>query len=97
MLVRRTCLRLLLASVPGLLLLASHDAKAQSAGTTNTPLPNVMLLIDTSGSMERMPDNSMPSDDRVPGSTPATKITAAAKARVITTSGARRSKSENWN
>lgn len=73
----RPRLRLLLASAPALLLLASHDANAQSAGTTNAPLPNVMLLIDTSGSMERMPDNSLPSEDRVPGSSPAAKITAA--------------------
>jgi type IV pilus assembly protein PilY1 len=76
---RRTTIRLLLASAPAALLLcATHDdAHAQSAGTTNVPLPNVMLLIDTSGSMERMPDSSMPSEDRVPGSSPAATIATA--------------------
>src|SRR3954454_18144156 len=60
--------RAVLAAAPTTLLLAaSHDAHAQSAGTTNRPLPNVMLLVDTSGSMERMPDNSLPSDDKQPG------------------------------
>lgn len=44
----------------------SHDARAQIAGTTNRPLPNVLLLVDTSGSMERMPDNSLPSQNRDP-------------------------------
>ncbi|MBX3198310.1 MAG: hypothetical protein KF894_09205 [Labilithrix sp.] len=38
----------------------SRDAAAQS-GATQKPMPNVMLLVDTSGSMERMPDNSLPS------------------------------------
>ena len=42
----------------------SDVANAQIAGTTNKPLPNVMLLVDSSGSMERMPDNSLPSDNR---------------------------------
>jgi type IV pilus assembly protein PilY1 len=37
-----------------------RDANAQSA-STQKPMPNVLLLVDTSGSMERMPDNSLPS------------------------------------
>lgn len=37
-----------------------RDAQAQS-GATQKPMPNVLLLVDTSGSMERMPDNSLPS------------------------------------
>ncbi len=40
------------------------DARAQIAGTTTRPLPNVLLLVDSSGSMERMPDNSLPSENR---------------------------------
>ena len=39
----------------------SGDARAQIAGTNQRPLPNVLLLVDSSGSMERMPDNSLPS------------------------------------
>ncbi len=42
----------------------SSDASAQIAGTTTRPLPNVLLLVDSSGSMERMADNSLPSDNR---------------------------------
>lgn len=38
-------------------------AHAQASGTTQAPLPNVMLLIDNSGLMERMTDNSLPSDN----------------------------------
>lgn len=74
----RTCIRLLLLSAPALALATStHDAHAQSAGTTNTPLPNVLLLIDTSGSMERMPDNSLPIEDHDPAAAPGVKLTAA--------------------
>lgn len=40
-------------------------AKAQSSNTSK-PMPNVLLLVDTSGSMERMPDNSLPSANRDP-------------------------------
>jgi type IV pilus assembly protein PilY1 len=39
--------------------LSSGTSHAQS-GTTQRPMPDVMLLIDTSGSMERMADNSLP-------------------------------------
>src|SRR5687768_4920960 len=42
------------------LVAAERDAEAQNVGTTNKPLPNLLLLIDTSGSMERMLDNSLP-------------------------------------
>jgi type IV pilus assembly protein PilY1 len=44
----------------------SSDANAQVAGTNSKPLPNVLLLVDSSGSMERMPDNSLPSANRNP-------------------------------
>lgn len=74
----RTCIRLLLLSAPVLAAATSSpDARAQSTGTTNTPIPNVMLLIDTSGSMERMPDNSLPIDDHDPAAAPGVKLTAA--------------------
>jgi type IV pilus assembly protein PilY1 len=46
----------------GGILSTASDAHAQSAGTTNAPLPNVLLLVDTSGSMERMNDDSLPED-----------------------------------
>lgn len=42
------------------LVIEAGDARAQSSATQK-PMPNVMLLVDTSGSMERMPDNSLPS------------------------------------
>lgn len=42
----------------------SGDARAQVVGNTTRPLPNVLLLVDSSGSMERMPDSSLPSDNR---------------------------------
>ncbi|MBS2011841.1 MAG: hypothetical protein JST00_03045 [Deltaproteobacteria bacterium] len=55
-----------LGVVPLALMLTRGTADAQIAGTNNQPLPNVLLLVDTSGSMERMPDNSLPSDNRNP-------------------------------
>ena len=56
--------RLLLA-VAGLgVLLVSDDARAQITGTTNKQIPNVLLLVDNSGSMERMGDNSLPSENK---------------------------------
>lgn len=55
-----------LGIVPLALVLTHGTADAQIAGTTNRPLPNVLLLVDTSGSMERMPDNSLPSANRDP-------------------------------
>src|SRR5205085_5680090 len=67
----RTCIRLLLLSAPAVIAATSaRDARAQSAGTTNTPIPNVLLLIDTSGSMERMPDNSLPIENHDPAGAP---------------------------
>ena len=60
----RFVLRALLGVAPLALLSVSSDANAQIAGTTARPLPNVLLLVDTSGSMERMGDNSLPFDNR---------------------------------
>ncbi len=54
----------LLALGPLALVCASRDAKAQVAGSTARPLPNVLLLVDTSGSMERMGDSSLPSANK---------------------------------
>jgi len=53
-----------LGAIPLTTLVLSSDAHAQIAGTTNRPLPNVLLLVDTSGSMERMADNSLPAENR---------------------------------
>lgn len=46
--------------------LAARDAHAQAAGLVAKPLPNVLLLVDTSGSMERMADGSLPRENRDP-------------------------------
>ena len=62
----RLVLRALLGAAALGTLCTSGDANAQLAGTTARPLPNVMLLVDTSGSMERMVDNSLPSQNRDP-------------------------------
>jgi type IV pilus assembly protein PilY1 len=59
-----------LGALPLALLGVSTDAHAQAAGTNSKPLPNVLLLVDTSGSMERMPDNSLPSANRNPSPQP---------------------------
>lgn len=37
-----------------------NDARAQTAGSAGRPLPDVLLLVDNSGSMERKPDNNLP-------------------------------------
>jgi type IV pilus assembly protein PilY1 len=73
----RVVLRVLLGAAPIGLLCISTQAHAQIAGTTARPLPNVLLLVDTSGSMERMPDNSLPKANRNPadGSTLAAPAT----------------------
>ncbi|HEX8795689.1 MAG TPA: hypothetical protein VF765_32285 [Polyangiaceae bacterium] len=47
------------------LLFAADTARAQQVDT-NPPLPNVMLLIDNSGSMERMIDGNTPETDANP-------------------------------
>jgi type IV pilus assembly protein PilY1 len=47
------------ATVVSLGLLAGRTARAQQVDT-NPPLPNVLILLDTSGSMERMIDGSLP-------------------------------------
>jgi type IV pilus assembly protein PilY1 len=56
--------RAILGVAPLGLVLASGEAHAQIAGATARPLPNVLLLVDTSGSMERMADSSLPSANR---------------------------------
>jgi hypothetical protein len=61
---RRFALLGAIGSVSLTILGTSGDARAQIAGTTTRPLPNVLLLVDSSGSMERMADNSLPSDNR---------------------------------
>jgi len=45
----------------GLALLSARPAEAQ-LGAANVPLPNVLLLVDTSGSFEQMIDGSNPED-----------------------------------
>ncbi len=47
------------AGVSSLVLMASASARAQQVDT-NPPLPNVLILLDTSGSMERMIDGTLP-------------------------------------
>ena len=42
---------------------SGEEAHAQIAGTNQLPIPNVLLLIDSSGSMERMSDNTLPKDN----------------------------------
>lgn len=59
-----------LGALPLALLCLSSDARGQAAGTNSKPLPNVLLLVDTSGSMERMGDNSLPSANRNPAPLP---------------------------
>lgn len=64
----RSLRHLLLWSTPAALLVVAspHDAHGQAAGTVSRPLPNVLLLVDSSGSMEKMPDGSLPSENRDP-------------------------------
>ena len=64
--VSRLVLRSLLGATALGALCTSGDANAQIAGTTVRPVPNVLLLVDNSGSMERMVDNSLPSQNRNP-------------------------------
>ncbi len=59
----RTRIPLLTLLGVGAALVSSSDARAQSVGTTTKPLPDILLLIDNSGSMERMPDSSLPVQD----------------------------------
>jgi type IV pilus assembly protein PilY1 len=62
----RTARPLALAGAPLLaLLMAADTARAQQVDT-NPPLPNVMLLIDNSGSMERMINGNTPETDPNP-------------------------------
>ena len=53
------------------LVFASRGAKAQTDVTP--PLPDVLILLDTSGSMERMPDATLPVDDKGIPLTPNTR------------------------
>src|ERR1043165_6149349 len=65
--------RIPLLGAAGLAAMLVNDvAHAQITGTTNKQIPNVLLLVDNSGSMERMGDNSMPADNKgvVAGGTP---------------------------
>lgn len=41
-------------------LIGVRDAHAQISGSAGRPLPNVLLLVDNSGSMERKTDNDLP-------------------------------------
>jgi|GEM_PF-1055892 len=56
---RRATVALALLGAAAATLVGARDARAQS-GAVQKPMPNVLLLVDTSGSMERMPDNSLP-------------------------------------
>jgi type IV pilus assembly protein PilY1 len=56
----------LLGGAPLLALLFATDTARAQQIDTNPPLPNVMLLIDNSGSMERMIDGNTPEDDANP-------------------------------
>ena len=44
----------------GVALVTTTSSHAQQAGTTNGPIPNVLVIVDNSGSMERNTDNSLP-------------------------------------
>ena len=57
---QRASVALALLGAAATLVVAPPDARAQTSATQK-PMPNVLLLVDTSGSMERMPDNSLPS------------------------------------
>lgn len=52
-----------LLAVLGSATLWTADARAQVAGTSNKPLPDVLLLVDTSGSMERTGNGALPEAD----------------------------------
>lgn len=60
--------RLMLALAGAGAVLVPEDVHAQS-GNVQRPMPDVLLLVDTSGSMERMPDGSLPGE-RTYGSLP---------------------------
>ena len=57
---RRFCKSLLVTSAAVVAGLSSGSAIAQS--DINPPIPNVLLLLDTSGSMENMPNDKAPED-----------------------------------
>jgi type IV pilus assembly protein PilY1 len=51
---------LLVLAAAGVAVFSTTDARAQQAGTATGNLPNVLLLVDTSGSMERLTNNQLP-------------------------------------
>src|SRR5689334_20171153 len=55
--------RSLLSSFAALTAVLAASATADAQLDVNPPLPNVMLLIDTSGSMENMIDGNSPESD----------------------------------
>ncbi len=55
---RTTALKIIAALGGSALVLAPSYARAQSDVTP--PLPNILILLDTSGSMERKPDGTLP-------------------------------------
>jgi type IV pilus assembly protein PilY1 len=57
---RITIARMLAATLAGVALVAAPTAAHAQQVDINPPLPNVMLLIDNSGSMERMIDGTQP-------------------------------------
>ena len=59
---RMRIVQVLVAAWSGLALsmVAAGDARAQGQTDVNPPLPNVLLLVDNSGSMERMIDGTLP-------------------------------------
>lgn len=59
------------AALPLFLVSAFVAARADAQSATNAkPLPNVLLLVDNSGSMERMYDNSLPSQNAASACSP---------------------------
>ncbi|HTQ42639.1 MAG TPA: hypothetical protein VMI75_07750, partial [Polyangiaceae bacterium] len=62
----RSLAPLALGGAPLLALLFTADTARAQQVDTNPPLPNVMLLIDNSGSMERMIDGNTPETDPNP-------------------------------
>ena len=59
----------------GSLVLASGEPAFAQIGSSNVPLPNVMLLLDTSGSFEKMIDGT---DPEAPANNPPLSLTTAA-------------------
>ena len=77
---RRFVKSLLVTSVAAAAALSGGSAFAQS--DINPPLPNVLLLLDTSGSMENMPNDKAPED---PSNNPPLAASTAACTPGVTT------------